>query len=117
MTENKTYNVYIFKGVMQVKTCGPVLYKMSLLDCFKKVFTTSYLRDMQAFFKCNFSYDIKEKTINDIYNDVEAGIVYIPFSKEVDRDDVIKYLKAGLQVYFMRAREYSTMKSEYKKFL
>ena len=114
---DKTYKVYIFKGVPQLKCTGWTVCTMSLIDCFKNVFTTRYARNMKDFYNCNFRYDIVQKTIKDIYSDIGEGAIFIPFSTTIDRDDVIKYLKAGLTVYFMRAAEYNTMKKDYLNYM
>ena len=112
------YNVYIFTGIPDYGTSGSVeVKKMSLLECFNKVFTKYYERNMKDFFDKGFSYDIKEMTVKDIFDAIGNKTVFIPFSVSVVREDVIKYLNAGLQVLFMKAGEFKQMQKAYKEYL
>lgn len=117
MTESKTYIIYKFTGIYITKCCEVRLYKMSLADCFKRIFTTSFDRTMEDFFNRKYAFDSESKDIKAIYNDVRAGVVFVPFSKTVDKNEVISYLRAGLDVRFMRTRDYNTMKKEYISFI
>jgi hypothetical protein len=117
MTDNKTYTIYKFIGVPITKCRGVEVYKMPLADVFKRVFTTSFDRTMEDFYKRNYSYETEQKDIKGIYNSVRAGVVFIPFSKTVDKSEVISYLRAGLEVRFMKTRDYNTMKKDYVSFM
>ena len=117
MTDSKTYTIYKFIGIELTKCHDKELYKMSLADSFKRLFTTSFDRTMEDFYNRRYSYDIQEKTLKEIYNDVRAGIVFVPFSKTIDKSEVISYLRAGLDVRFMRTRDYNTMKKDYISFM
>lgn len=117
MTDSKTYTIYKFIGVPITKCRGTEIYKMSLADSFKRLFTTSFDRTMEDFYNRNYSYETESKDIKAIYNDVHAGIVFVPFSKTVDKNEVISYLRAGLDVRFMRTRDYNTMKKDYISFI
>ena len=115
MTE---YNVYIFSGIPNYRTSGAVkVQKMSLLECFNKVFVNFYDNSMKTFFNSGFSYDIKEMTVKDIFNAVGNKTVFIPFSVSVSREEVINYLKAGFSVAFMKAGEFKKMQKAYKDFV
>ena len=71
------YNVYIFTGIPDYGTSGSVeVQKMSLTECFNKVFNKYYERNMKDFFDKGFSYDIKEMTVKDIWN--AAGGICCP---------------------------------------
>ena len=112
------YNVYIFTGIPDYRTSGSVeVQKMSLLECFNKVFTKYYERNMKDFFDKGFSYDIKEMTVKDIFDAVGNKTVFIPFSVSVVREDVIKYLNAGFSVAFMKAKEFKQMQKAYKEYV
>lgn len=117
MTDSKTYTIYKFIGIELTKCHGKELYKMSLADSFKRLFTTSFDRTMEDFYKRNYAYETERKDIKAIYNDVRAGVVFVPFSKTVDKSEVISYLRAGLDVRFMRTRDYNTMKKDYISFI
>ena len=117
------FNVYEFKGVLHQSWNGEHrVQKMTLEKCINEVFFLpgngrwfSGQRNMKQFWDCNYSYDITELSLEDIRDLVEKGYVFIPFSSNVDKDDVINYIKAGLKPLFMRAKEYITMKKEYEK--
>lgn len=112
------YNIYIFIGIPIHRISGAVkVQKMSLLECFNKVFVTSYDNSMKTFFNRRFSYDIKEMTLKDIFNAVENKTVFIPFSVSVSREEVINYLKAGFSVAFMKAGEFKKMQKAYKEYV
>ena len=112
------YNVYIFTGIPDYRTSGSVeVKKMSLLECFEDVFSAYYERNMRDFLARSFSYDIKKMTVKDIFDAVGNKTVFIPFSVSVVREDVIKYLNAGLQVLFMKAGEFKKMQKAYKEFI
>ena len=112
------YNVYIFTGIPDYRTSGTVkVKKMSLLKCFENVFSAYYERNMRDFLARSFSYDIKKMTVKDIFDAVGNKTVFIPFSVSVVREDVIKYLNAGLQVLFMKAGEFKKMQKAYKEFV
>jgi hypothetical protein len=117
MTESKTYTTYKFIGIELTRCKGKEIYRMSLADSFKRLFTTSFDRTMEDFYKRNYSYETESKTLEEIYNDVRAGIVFIPFSKTIDKNEVISYLRAGLEVRFMRTKDYNTMKKDYISFM
>lgn len=117
MTDNKKYTIYKFIGVPITKCHGVEVYKMPLADVFKRVFSTSFDRTMEDFYKRDYRYETERKDIKEIYNDVRAGIVFIPFSKTIDKSEVISYLRAGLDVRFMRAKDYNTMKKDYISFM
>lgn len=115
MTE---YNVYIFTGIYIHRLSGAVeVQKMSLLKCFEDVFSTSYDKNMKAFFDRNFSYDIKQMTVKDIINAVGNKTVFIPFSVSVDKEEVINYLNTGFSVAFMRAGEFKKMQKAYIEYV
>ena len=117
MTDSKEYTIYKFIGVPITKCRGIEIYKMSLEDCFRRVFSTRFDRTMEDFYKRNYSYETESKTIQQIHNSVGSGIIYVPFSKTIDKDVIKAYLRAGLEVRFMITKDYNTMKKEYVSFM
>ena len=112
------WNVYIFNGVPSCGTSGSVkVQKMSLMECFNKVFNSYYERNMRDFFSRSFSYVTKKMTVKDIFGAVENKTVFIPFSVSVCREEVIKYLDAGFSVAFMKATEFRQMQKAYKEYV
>ena len=112
------YNVYIFTGIPDYGTSGSVeVQKMNLAECFNKVFTKYYERNMKDFFDKGFFYAIKEMTVKDIFDAVGNKTVFIPFSVSVVREDVIKYLNTGFSVAFMKAGEFKKMQKAYKEYV
>ena len=112
------YNVYIFAGIPKLGTSGSVeVQKMSLMECFNKVFNAYYERNMRDFLARRFSYDIKKMTVKDIFGAVENKTVFIPFSVSVDKKEVIKYLDAGFSVAFMKTTEFKQMQKAYKEYV
>ena len=112
------YNVYIFTGIPSYGTSGYVeVQKMSLMECFNKVFNAYYERNMRDFLARSFSYDIKEMTVKDIFDAVGNKTVFIPFSVSVCREEVIKYLDAGFSVVFMKTTEFKQMQKAYKEYV
>ena len=117
MTDSKTYTIYKFIGIPQFYCTGRKVYKMSLEDCFRRVFSTRFDRTMEDFYKRNYEYETESKTIQQIYNSVGKGIIYVPFSKTIDKDVIKAYLRAGLEVRFMRTKDYNLMKKDYVSFI
>ena len=112
------YNVYIFNGIPSYGTSGSVeVQKMSLTECFTKVFNAFYERNMRDFLARSFSYDIKKMTVKDIFDAVGNKTVFIPFSVSVDKEAVINYLNAGFSVAFMKATEFRQMQKAYKEYV
>ena len=112
------YNVYIFAGIPSYGTSGSVeVQKMSLMECFENVFNAYYERNMRDFLARSFSYDIKKMTVKDIFDAVGNKTVFIPFSVSVCREEVIKYLDAGLSVALMKATELRQMQEAYKEYV
>ena len=112
------YDVYTFSGLWQYKCKGRELKTMSLKECFENVFSTHYDSNMKQFYEnTNFHFDIRRATISDIFRWIEQGFAIIPFSVSVDKQDVIKYIDAGLQVLFMRAGEFKKMQKAYKEYV
>ena len=111
------FSVYEFKGVpYQTLNEGRRFHKMTLKKCFNEVFSAPYSqRNMKQFWECNYSYNVTELSVLDIRDLVGKGYVFIPFSSNVDKGDVLAYISAGLKPLFMRAKEYITMKKEYEK--
>lgn len=110
------FTVYDFKGVPHQSWNGERrIEKMTLKKCFEEVFSSVLQRNMKQFHDCRFYYDITNLSLEDIRDLVGKGYVFIPFSSNVDKDDVINYIKAGLKPLFMNVREYKTMKKEYEK--
>lgn len=117
------FTVYDFKGVPHQSWNGERrIEKMTLKKCIEKVFFLpgndrwfSGRRDMKQFHDCRFYYDITNLSLEDIRDLVGKGYVFIPFSSNVDKDDVLAYINAGLKPLFMKAKEYITMKKEYEK--
>ncbi len=111
------FNVYKFKGVPYQSWNGEHrVDKMTLEKCLDKVFSSPYLQlNMRQFWECGYSYDITALSLEDIRDLVEKGYVFIPFSVNVDRYDVLCYINIGLKPLFMRAKEYITMKKAYEK--
>lgn len=111
------FAVYDFKGVpYQTLNEGRRVHKMTLKECFNKVFSAPYSqRNMKQFCDCHFYYERTLLSVEDIRDLVGKGYVFIPFSKNVDKDDVLAYINAGLKPLFMRAKEYITMKKAYEK--
>ena len=113
MTE---YNIYCFTGINQYKSSGYELKKMTLKTCFEKVFNTSYDDSMKTFFERHYSFDIRQKTVEDIFKMVSNKTTIIPFSVTVKRKEVLNYLDMGFNVVFMKPKEYQKMLKEYKNF-
>lgn len=112
----KKFTVYDFKGVPHQSWNGERrIEKMTLKKCIEKVFSTVFQRNMKQFCDCNFYYESTLLTVLDIRDLVGKGYVFIPFSSNVDKDDVINYIKAGLKPLFMNVREYKTMKKAYEE--
>ena len=112
------YNVYIFTGIPSYGTSKSVeVQKMSLMECFNKVFSAYYERNMRDFLARSFSYDIKEMTVKDIFDAVGNKTVFIPFSVSVCREEVIKYINAGFSVVFMKTTEFKQMQKAYKEYV
>ena len=112
------YNVYRFTGIPSYGTSGSVeVQKMSLMECFNKVFNAYSERNMRDFLARSFSYDIKKMTVKDIFDAVENKTVFIPFSVSVDKKEVINYLNAGFSVVFMKATEFRQMQKAYKEYV
>ena len=112
------YNVYIFTGIPSYGTSGSVkVKKMSLMECFNKVFSSYYERNMRDFLARSFSYDIKKMTVKDIFDAVGNKTVFIPFSVSVDKEEVINYLNAGFSVVFMKTTEFKQMQKAYKEYV
>ena len=111
------FNVYKFKGVPYRSWNGEHrVQKMTLKECFVKVFSSPYSQlNMKQFWECSYSYDITALSLEDIRDLVEKGYVFIPFSVNVDRYDVLNYISTGLKPLFMRTKEYITMKKAYAK--
>lgn len=111
------FTVYDFKGIHYRSWNGECrVEKMTLKKCFDVVFSSPYSqRNMKQFWDCNYCYDITELSVEDIRDLVEKGYVFIPFSVNVDKDDVFAYINAGLKPLFMKAKEYIAMKKEYEK--
>ena len=104
------WNVYIFNGISSYQ-------KMSLMECFNKVFNAYYERNMRDFLARSFSYDIKKMTVKDIFDAVGNKTVFIPFSVSVDKKEVINYLNAGFSVAFMKTTEFKQMQKAYKEYV
>ena len=112
------WNVYIFNGIPSYGTSGSVeVQKMSLMECFNKVFNAYYERNMRDFLARRFSYDIKKMTVKDIFDAVGNKTVFIPFSVSVDKEEVINYLNAGFSVAFMKTTEFKQMQKAYKEYV
>ena len=112
------YNVYRFNGISSYGTSGSVeVQKMSLMECFNKVFNAYYERNMRDFLARSFSYDIKKMTMKDVFDAVGNKTVFIPFSVSVDKEEVIKYLNAGFSVMFMKTTEFRQMQKAYKEYV
>lgn len=111
------FTVYDFKGIHYRSWNGECrVEKMTLKKCFNEVFSAPYSqRNMKQFWECNYSYNVTELSILDIRDLVGKGYVFIPFSSNVDKGDVLAYINAGLKPLFMRVKEYITMKKEYEK--
>jgi hypothetical protein len=117
------FSVYEFKGVPHQSWNGERrVEKMTLKKCINEVFYVpgngrwfEGQRDMKQFWDCNYHYNIIKRSLEDIRDSVENGYLFIPFSKNVDKDDVLAYINAGLKPLFMRAKEYITMKKAYEK--
>lgn len=110
------FTVYDFKGVPYQSWNGERrIAKMTLKKCLDKVFSTSFQRNMKQFGECRFYYEITLLSVEDIRDLVGKGYVFIPFSSNVDKADVLSYIRAGLKPLFMHAKEYITMKKEYEK--
>lgn len=110
------FYAYEFKGVPHQSMNGEHrIQKMTLKECFDKVFSTSFQRNMKQFCDCRFHYEATLLSVLDIRDLVEKGYVFIPFSSKVDKDDVLSYIKIGLKPLFMSAKDYNSMKKAYKE--
>lgn len=110
------FSVYEFKGVPHQSMNGEHrVQKMTLKECFDKVFSTSFQRNMKQFYDCHYVYESMRLSVLDIRDLVEKGYVFIPFSSKVDKDDVLNYIRSGLKPLFMNCKEYNSMKKAYKE--
>ena len=60
-----------------------LLLKSIIVPIFEKVFNTSYDDSMKTFFERHYSFDIKQKTVEDIFKMVSNKTTIIPFSVTV----------------------------------
>ena len=112
------FNVYIFTGIPSYGTSGSVkTQKMTLMECFDKVFSFYYERNMRDFLARRFSYDIKKMTVKDVFDAVGNKTIFIPFSVSVCREEVINYINAGFSVAFVKATEFRQMQKAYKEYV
>ena len=111
------FDVYFFSGTWHGKSNGRHLEKMTLQKCMKAVFTGYFADNMKNFFDAGYHFDVRRPDIEDIFRWVEQGIVIVPFSVTVKKEEVISYLKAGFEVVFMKASEFRKMKKAYKNYV
>lgn len=111
------FTVYDFKGVPHQSWNGEHrVQKMTLKECFDKVFSAPYSqRNMKQLWECLYCYDITKLSVEDIRDLVGKGYVFIPFAANVDKNDVLRYIKIGLKPLFMKCKDYNSMKKAYKE--
>ena len=111
MTDNKTFLVYSFNGiVLHLCTCDKVK-KMSLADCLKNVYNTYYDRDTERLFNSrNFDFTRHELTVDQINQKISDGWALFAISEKTDIDEVRRYINLGLYPVFMHAKDLKTLR-------
>lgn len=120
MAEEKTYNVYAFIGKYD---WHGKLHKSSLKDIIKTRFyqyTTKDLWEGNALDNPHFekiywgnSFDTTMVYLKDKI--AEGKTVIFPVSSVIYLDEVKNYLDMGFTVWFMKARDFSNFKKDYKE--
>lgn len=117
MKQAETFDVYFFAGIWLNKPKGKELKTLTLEECFTDVFSTSYDTNMKAFFERGYYFNVRKPDIDDIKRWIEQGCIIIPFSADVSKKDVQRYLKAGFDVVFMKVAEFRKMRKALEQLL
>lgn len=112
----ETYVVYTFRywEGRQGWQCTHVKY----VALHKFLEQTGYVSDGKELFDYGCSWDVTERTMEDMARDISTGkIMFMPFSRNVHHMDMMFYLKAGFELRFMKARQFSDWKKDYCKYM
>ena len=110
----RTFIIYRFEGLIQQKSNGPELRKMTLKDCLDKVYNTYYDRDTERFFNCyNLSFEREELTLLELTDKIGKGLAVFPISKLQEIEEVKRYIDLGLDPVFMRVTDFRAFKKVY----
>ena len=111
MTDNKTFLVYSFNGIVLHLCTSDKVKKMSLADCFKNVYNTYYDTDTKRFFNCyNFDFTRHELTVDQINEKIAEGWALFSISEKTDIDEVKRFIDLGLYPVFMHAKDLRTLR-------
>jgi hypothetical protein len=110
----KTYTVFTFKSYegREGWVCRHVRY--DTLAEFLKNADGYWQQCGKNLLEAGCSWDIEERTMEDIARDISTGkFMFMPFSKNVRRMDMMLYLKAGFELRFMKAKQFTEWKKDY----
>lgn len=111
--EEKKYSIFKFSGI-----CGYVWgnyreKKISLSDYLTEKSHYSCPDTKTLFTSSDTVFELEEKTLAEIRKEVENGTGIFPVNVSTDTDEVRNYLKLGLNVVFMKDRDFRQFKKDY----
>lgn len=111
MTDDKTFIIYSFNGIVLHLCTSDRVRKMSLADCLKNVYNTYYDTDTKRLFNsCNFDFTRHELTVDQINQKIADGWALFSISEKTDINEVRKYIDLGLYPVFMYAKDLRTLR-------
>ena len=108
------YLLYTFTGITRCDGETIALPLQTVIKDYSKLFTsvaatTNELFESKAFCLSADNYEMKD--INAL---VEKGIAIVPFSRTVYVADLLNYYKLGMDIMFMKIKDYKKFKQDYE---
>lgn len=111
------YLLYTFTGITRCDGETIALPLQTVITDYSKLFTsvaatTNELFESKAFCLSADNYEMK-----DINSLVEKGIVIVPFSRTFYVADLLNYYNLGMDVMFMKIKDYKQFRQDYENSL
>ena len=58
-----------------------------------------------------------QKSIEEMYRMIEAGVAFFPINEGTKASDIRNYIEAGFKVAFLRAGDFKKFKKDYRDFI
>lgn len=110
----KQYRIYRLTGIsspdlMQTKSMD----LLEILKEHKNIFSEQYPTTDEFYTNVRFCLAADLLSMEEVSKQIENGIVIVPFSKRYHVDDLQNYFNLGLDVRFMRIKDFTSFKQDY----
>ena len=108
------YLLYTFTGITHCDGETIAIHLQTVIKDYSKLFTSVAATTNELFESKTFCLSADNYEMKDINALVEKGIVIVPFSRTFFVADLLNYYNLGMDVMFMKIKDYKKFRQDYE---